>query len=195
MPHVRTRPAMALVCTLVCLSACASSTAGSLPPATATTTVAPTVTPTLAPAPTPMNVPAGWSVLDTTHFSLAYPPGWTTQTSPQQDGSLLYQLVSPEAQSPDMYVGAQAQVPSQGIDASYCVTKDGANQPTTLAGLPMAYNLTGEGQLNRTWTFANAQGTLYGMEADDVQSSSTTQALDTSIFATFRPDDADPWKC
>ena len=147
------------------------------------------------PAPTPTNVPAGWSVLDTTHFSLAYPPGWTTQASPQPDGSILYRIVSPEAQAPAMLVGAQALVPSQNIEASYCMTGIGANQPTTLAGLPMAYNLTGEGQLNRTWTFANTQSTIYGLEADDVQASSATQAQDTSIFATFRPDDADPWKC
>jgi hypothetical protein len=92
-------------------------------------------------------------------------------------------------------VYVQAQVSSQVLKASYCSTGNGDNTPTTLAGLSMAYNLSGEGLLDRTWNFANVQGTDYGLEADDLQYSSATQAEDDAIFATFRPDNGTPWQC
>ena len=180
-------PLPALACArapaaLLFLAACTPpATAGVSPaattfPAPTATPPAPTVTPTLAPAPTPTNVPAGWQVLATPHFSLAYPPGWTTQTSPQQDGSVLSMFSPPDAQPGGVQVLVQERVSSQGIETSYCTTGNGDNQPTTLAALPMAYNRSGEGLLNRIWNFANAQGTVYGLEADDLQFSSTTQA-------------------
>src|SRR5260370_19697245 len=69
MPRLPTQPALALlgVLALLCLAAC-TPTAGP-----ATVGHAPTA-PTVAPA----RVPAGWKVLTTAHFRIAYPPDWTT---------------------------------------------------------------------------------------------------------------------
>jgi hypothetical protein len=67
-----------------------------------------------------------------------------------------------------------------------------------LAGVPMVYSLSGEGLLDRIWSFANAQAADYRLEADnldDLQYSSATQAENDAIFATFRPDNATPWQC
>lgn len=189
-----TRPALALVGALLCLAACAPSARVSLAP-TATTPATPTATATLAPAPTPTNVPAGWAVLDTTRFSLAYPSDWTPQTIPQSDGSVLYNIAPPSQQDPSVRVSVQERVPSPNIGSPYCMPASSDIQHTTLVGLPMTYMLSGEGQLDRTWVFANAQRTVYVLDAGDAQSDSATQAQDDAILATFRPDNADPWQC
>jgi hypothetical protein len=194
--------AVALVGALLGLAAC-SPTAGVSVVATVTATAtrpsAPTATPTLAPAPAPTatNVPDGWAVLVTPHFSLAYPPGWTPQTTPQSQWTVLYTLVPPSAsaQTPPMTVLVQEQVPSPAIGDPYCLPASSGAQRTTLANLPMAYMLSGEGQADRLWVFANAQHTVYGLTAGDAQSSSAIQAQDDAMLAAFRPDNADPWQC
>jgi hypothetical protein len=168
------------------------------PIATVTTLPAPIASPTLAPVPTPTNLPAGWAVLVAPHFSLGYPPGWTPQTDPQPDGSVLYTITPPSALAPPVIVTVQANVSASDVEGSHCVPANGANgdpHSTTLAGLPMVYTLSGEGQLDRLWGFANAQRTVFGLSAGDAQSGSAVQAQDDTIFATFRPDDATPWGC
>jgi hypothetical protein len=193
MPRFPTQSTLALLGALLCLAACAPTATVRVPP-TPTTPPAPTATPTLAPAPTPTNVPAGWAVLDTAHFSLAYPPDWTPQTYPQQDGSVLYVITAPDKQA-GVRVSVQEHVPTSTIGGPYCVPANGDIQHTTLAGLPMAYMLSGEGLFMRTWTFANAQSTVFTLDAEDAQSSSATKAQDEAILATFRPDNVTPWSC
>jgi hypothetical protein len=70
-------------------------------------------------------------------------------------------------------------------------------QHTTLAGLPMTYYVNHHimGLPLRDWSFVTAQGTAFSLEASDEQSSSATQAQDDAILTTFRPDNADPWRC
>lgn len=189
MPRFPTRPTLALVgaLALLCLAACVPTATVSVSP-TVTATTPPTATPTLVLAPTPANVPAGWQVLATTHFSLAYPPDWTIQTL--SGGDPRYFIVSPTKQS-QVILEAQP----QGDVSPYCLSAISGAQHTTFAGLPMTYLLTGEGNGLRTWYFANAQHTLYLQDADDTQADAATQAQDEAILGTFRPDDADPWSC
>jgi hypothetical protein len=71
-------------------------------------------------------------------------------------------------------------------------------QQTTLAGLPMNYQLVAYPQgagVVRWWWFLNAQRTAYQLRASDGDASAATQAQDDAILATFRPDNATPWKC
>lgn len=194
MHRFQTWPALALVGALLCLAACAPSARVSLSP-TATTPATPTATATLPPAPTPTNVPAGWAVLVTTRFSLAYPSDWTPQTIPQSDGSVLYNIAPPSQQDPLVSVSVQEHVPTANIGDPYCMPASSDIQHTTLAGLPVTYAISGEGQLDRTWGFANAERTVYVLDVGDAQSGSATQAQDDAILATFRPDNADPWHC
>ncbi len=196
MPHSTSRPALTLLSllTLLGLAACTPTATASVSP-TATTPPAPTATATLAPAPTPTNVPAGWTVLVKPHFSLAYPPGWTPTTYPQQDGSTLYIIASPSAPGSSVRVLVYENASDSDLTVPYCLPVSSDVQHTTLAALPMAYMLSGEGLLMRTWFFANAQRTAYSLSADDAQSSTTIQAQDTAILDTFRPDNADPWHC
>lgn len=196
MPRVSTRHILALLgaLILVCLAACAPTASVSVSP-TATTPPAPTTTPTLAPAPTPTNVPSGWLVLAGEHFSLAYPPGWTPQTAPQQDGSVLYTIAPPDAQTAPVRVMVQANVPSSTISSPYCMPASSDIQRTTLAGLAMTFMLSGEGQLDRTWAFANAQRTVFVLAVGDAQSGDAARAQSDAILATFRPDDSTPWGC
>lgn len=194
MPHFRTRLPLMLVGALALLgfTACAPTTTASVAPTeTAVSTTAPTATLALAPAPTPTNVPAGWSVLDTPHFSLAYPQGWTQSVYPQQDGSTLYQITPTNPQQPALAVIVQERTSNGG---SSCASGGGFQQ-VTLAGIPMGYGISGEGQLDRSWSFVNAQGTAFALSAGDAQSGSAIQAQDDTILATFRPDNATPWKC
>ncbi len=196
MPRRPPARALALLSALLCLAACAPAATASVSP-TATVTSVPTLapTPTLAPAPTPTNVPAGWAVLDTPHFSIAYLSDWTSQTVPQQDGSVLYLVIAPNNQI-TVRVLVQDHEPALNIQGMYCPPASGEVQHITLAGLPMTYTpLSGEGQSMRSWAFVNAQATAFSLDADDAQSSSATQAQDGSILATFRPDSATPWPC
>lgn len=171
MPRFPLLPALVLVGTLLCLAACSPTARVSVIP-TATRPPAPTATPTLAPAPTPTNVPAGWAVLVTTRFSLAYPSDWAPQTIPQSDGSVLYLVVPPSSQAPSVRVSVQENVPSPNIGDPYCMPANGDIQRTTLATLPMTYALSGEGLADRTWVFANAQRTVYALDAGDAQTHS-----------------------
>lgn len=192
MPRYTTRLAFLSALALISLAGCApTATASVTPTATAATTPQPTATSTLAPAPTPTNVPAGWSVLDTPHFSIAYPQGWTPNTYPQQDGSILYSITYP--QHPPVDVLAQEHMPNGA--SSYCAPPSGF-QKVVLAGAPMSYGLVGEeGGFKRSWFFVNAQDTAFALDADDTQSAAAVQAQDNAILATFRPDSATPWPC
>jgi hypothetical protein len=197
MPRLPTRPALVLLGALLCLAACTPTATVSVGP-TATTPPYPTALPTatleVAPAPTPTNVPAGWSVLAGLHLSLAYPPEWAVRTIPPHEGLTFtdYILALP-ANSQDLFVVAQVQ-PRAADLSPYCAP--GASwQRATLAGLPMAFAVTGAGRPVRAWTFANAQHTLYTLYTDDTQADAATQAQDEAILATFRPDNATPWRC
>lgn len=192
MPRLPIRPTLALLgaLALLGLAACAPTATGSVSATrTATLPSVPTATPTPALAPTPTNVPAGWKVLQTTHFSLAYPPDLTAQSS---DGESY--TVETSAQQPRVIVTAQP----KGTVTPYCRLASPDAQQTTLAGLPMKYILDGRGPTAdpvRLWLFANAQQTYYLLEADDFKADAATKAQDEAIFATFHPDNADPWKC
>lgn len=194
MPRFSTRLAFLSALALLGLAGCAPmATASVSPTATATTPPLLTTSPTLASAPTPTNVPAGWSVMDTPHFSIAYPQGWTPDNYPQQDGSVLYTIEPPNSQQPPVDVTAQEHAPGAG--AFYCAPSNGF-QRATLAGAPMIYGLVGEeGGAKRQWDFVDAQGTGFILVADDTQSGSAIQAQDDAILATFRPDNATPWTC
>ena len=186
MLRFRTRPALALLCALLYLTACTSPAVGSVSPtATATVPPAPTATP-IPVASTPTNVPAGWKVLVTTYFSLAYPPDWTMQilSGPRY-------FISPPSQQSQLIVVATP----QGDVSPYCYSATSGARHTTLAGLPMTYLLTGEGDTLRTWLFANTQRTFYSLQAQDTQAPASLQAQDEAILATFRPDNAGPWSC
>jgi hypothetical protein len=135
-------------------------------------------------------------VLDTPHFSIAYPPNWTTQTYPQMDGSVLYTVLPPDPHEPPVDVQVQEKTPNITIKGAYCTVGGGA-QYVTLGGVPMSYGLSGEegGGVKRGWYFANAQATGFALTADDTQLGNAVQAQDDDILATFRPDNADPWQC
>jgi hypothetical protein len=128
------------------------------------------------------------------HFSLAYPSGWTPQTNPQQDGSIIY-LITPPNNQPAVSVLVQDHVPDATIRASYCGPLPSGVQRTTLAGLTMTYGITGEGQSDRAWGFINAQRTIFALDAGDAQSSRAIQAQDDAVLVTFRPDDPTPYAC
>lgn len=186
MPRFRTRPALALLCLLLCLTACAPTAIGGVSP-TATVSVPPTPMATSTPAwaPTASNIPAGWKVVVETYFSLAYPSDWTLQEASGQR----YFIYPPSEHSEVIVVATVGDV------SPYCLSATSGAQHTTFAGLPMTYLLTGEGNALRTWLFANKQRTLYSLQAEDTQASASLQAQDEAIFATFRPDNADPWRC
>lgn len=190
------RLASALLGALLCLAACAPTATVSVPP-TATTIPTPTVTPTPVLAPTPTHVPAGWKVLATRYFSLAYPPDWTLQTYQEGPGSVSYHITPPTPQAPWVIVSVEDHLPDPYNVAPYCTPTSGDIQHTTLAGLPMAYMLNYHirGMPLRDWTFVNAPGTLFTLDTNDTQSSSAIQAQDEAILGTFRPDNATPWSC
>jgi hypothetical protein len=187
---------------LLPLAACAPATAVNISP-TATTARAPTAlqtaAPTVAPAPTPTNVPPGWSVLTSQHFSLAYPPGWAVQTPETNTGAAVYFLAPPTPHNQGVMVSVYQLAPSAGSAnmAPYCLGpgQDGLGR-VRLAGLAMAYQFgTGEGASMRSWTFVNAQRTLYTLNAVDAQGTTAVRAQDDSLLATFRADNAEPWRC
>jgi hypothetical protein len=171
------------------------------PSATATTrpTLTPTPTATLVPAPTPANVPAGWTVLDTPHFSLAYPAGWSVRMPDTNTGGTIYFLAPPSPHDQGVTVMVYPGPPSVGSGgmAPFCVGPGrGGVGRVTLAGLPMAYQFgVGEGASTRVWDFVNTQGTHFTLDAEDAQGAAAVQAQDNSIVATFRPDNAIPWSC
>lgn len=186
MPRFRTRPVLALLCLILCLAACAPTPLGSVSP-TATASVPPaTATPTLTLAPTPANVPAGWKALMTAYFTLGYPSDWTVEVP-----SGLRYILAPPSKETQLIV-----VPTpQGDVSPYCPSATSGAKLTTFASLPMTYQLTGEGNTLRSWTFANTQHTVFTLDAQDTQASASLQAQDEAILATFRPDNATPWKC
>jgi uncharacterized protein YfaP (DUF2135 family) len=104
-------------------------------------------------------------------------------------------LITPPNNQPAVTVVVQDQVQDAYIRASYCGPVTSDFQHTTLAGLPMTYGISGEGQLDRTWAFVNAQRTVFAVSAGDAQSSSAIQAQNDAILATFRHDDPTPYAC
>jgi hypothetical protein len=185
MPGLRTRSALVLLGVFLCLAACAPFAAVSQSP-TATTPPARTPTPTIALAPTAASIPAGWQVLDTQYFSIAYPSDWTTE---MKFGDR-YFIWAPAKQSQVI-----VQADPQGDVSPYCEGAISGAQHTTFAGLPMTYVLTGQGNDLRTWMFANSQHTFYTLAADDSQVGAALQTEDTTILSTFRPNNTDPWAC
>jgi hypothetical protein len=186
MPRFPTRPALVLlgVLALLCLAACAPMAAVRVSP-TATTLPAPTATPTTVLAPMPTTVPAGWKVLATTHFSLAYPPDWTPE-----GGEPMSTIWAPAKHS-----AGQVLALPRGDVTHYCRPESSGARPMTCATLPMTFQLTGRGNTVRVWEFANAQQTRYQLSAGDMTAPAAVQAQDEVILATFRPDNATPWQC
>jgi hypothetical protein len=143
-------------------------------------------------APTPTNAPAGWKVLTTTHFSLAYPPDWTPDTVAVDEQ--MYVIWAPAKRSAVQVIA----FPRAGVTTyltPYCRPESEGAHPTTFANLPMTFKLTGLGNTVRVWRFANAQQTLYLLSTGDTVADAATQAQDEAILATFRPDNATPWQC
>jgi hypothetical protein len=194
MPRGSSRLSLAFLGALLCLAlaACApTATVRIVPSATATTPPAPTATPSPVLAQTPTNVPAGWKVLATTYFSLAYPPNWTVETLAVDQAYTI--LVSPNQPAVQMIVVPHADATT--YLTPYCLPQGSGSRPTTLANLPMTFTLTGMSNTVRVWRFANAQQTWYQLEAGDGAATAAVQAQDTAILATFRPDNATPWRC
>jgi hypothetical protein len=193
-PRFSTWPVLALLAALLCLAACAPTSLVSVSPsATATTR------PTLTPAPTPTNVPAGWTVLDTPHFSLAYPAGWSVQMPDTNTEGTIYFLAPPSPHAQGVGVTVYPGPPNVGSEgmAQYCgdLSQGGVGR-VTLAGLPMVYLFgAGEGAFMRRWDFVNVVGTHFTLDAEDAQGATADQSQDDTILATFRPDNAIPWSC
>src|SRR5487761_1917403 len=183
MPRVPSRSALALLGVLLCLAACA-------PTATVNARPTPTATSTPVVAPTPTNVLAGWRILATTYFSLAYPPDWTPDTGSSSTGQFV--IWAPARQDAvTVNVVLQAEVPPMELTL-YCQPQREGARPTTLANLPMSLQLTGLANSVRVWRFVNAQQTLYQLSVGDALTDAATQARHEAIFATFRPNIATP---
>ena len=193
MGRLHARPLPVLLGALLCLGACDSAKHSSSTP-TATTLPSPSAT--LAPAPTPGDVPAGWSVLAGPHFSLAYPAGWTFQTVPPNvtTNGTVFILLLPGGTDSGVRVTVNPQARDSDLGA-YCLPTGADIQRVTMAGLPMAYTVSGERPLYRSWYFANAHRTAYALQASDTDASAATQEEDAAILATFTPDDATPLRC
>ncbi len=187
MPRFLTRPALALlgVLALLCLAACTPTARPATVECHAPLRCAPTVA--------PVRIPAGWKVLTRPHFRLAYPPDWTTSPS---DPAL------EEAVHTDYIIATPAGHVRLDVSAlektdvlAYCpvATPDTLPpQPTTLAGLPMRFQLIDS---VRWWWFLNAQRTSYQLRASDYEASAAIKAQDDAILGTFRPDNVTPWQC
>lgn len=199
MRRISVWPAYALVAAALFVSACAGSTV-QVPVATPTATVPPipTATATPIPAPTPLNVPAGWTVLVGLHFSLAYPNGWTVQSYPSNNGSIIYVLepANTNNQGVEVYAFQAPQTARISDLSTYCLPQSAGVSRSMLAGLPMAYlGVTGEGNNMRSWSFVNTQRTIYALDALDAQGTAAVQAQDNVSLNTFRPDNPIPWQC
>lgn len=190
MPRFLTRPALALlgVLALLSLAACTSTARPAAVECHAPLLCAPTV----PPAP----VPAGWKVLATPHFRIAYPPDWTTFPmggAGQEDAVHTgYYIATPD---PGGHVQLSVSALANVDVSAFCpvATPDTLPpQQTTLAGLPMRYQLI---ESVRWWWFLNAQRTAYTLRASDFDAGAATQAQDDAILATFRPDNGTPWRC
>lgn len=202
MRQIPLRAALTLLVALLCLSACQAAagqaqTATPTAPTLATTPPLPTATTMPAPAPTPTNVPAGWTVMTGLHFSMAYPPNWTRQSIQSNDGALIYTFMPPHPQNEGVTVSVYVPqgTPQSANLAPYCLPPSSDVRDTTFAGLPMVYMVAGEGLFMRTWTFVNALGTMYSLDALDAQGSAAAQAQDAAMLSTFRPDSSTPWRC
>lgn len=196
MPRVPSRSALALLGALLCLAACApTATVKAHPTPTATVNAFATSTTTPSPfeAPTPTNVPAGWRVLATTYFSLAYPPDWMPQTDGPSTGQFV--IWAPSRQDAvTVNVVLHVEVPPMELTL-YCQPQREGARHTTLANLPMSLQVTGLANSVRVWRFVNAQQTLYQLSVGDALTDTATQARHEAIFATFRPNIATPWHC
>lgn len=194
MPHhqIQLRRALPIVLLGVLLGLAACSPTATVNVVATTPPSQPTRTPIPTPplAPTPTNVPAGWKVLATQHFSLAYPPDWTI-TPVADSGSTRYFLKPPPPAQSQVIVEAQP----QGEVTPYCPSAGSGAAHVTFASLPMTYWITGAGNDLRQWAFADAQHTVYVLSADDAHFDAATQAQDTAILATFRPEIVVPWHC
>jgi hypothetical protein len=125
---------------------------------------------------------------------MAYPPNWTVEGATDVPAQS-YVIWAPAKQSAvQVFVVPQAEVP-QAEMTFYCQPESSGARHTTLANLPMTFQLTGLDNSVGVWRFVNSQQTLYLLEAGGVMASPAIQAQDTAIFTTFRPDDATPWSC
>ena len=172
---------------VVIMSGCgtgAEQTASST--ATSTVVHVPTATPVPVP-PTPTNVPAGWQVYFGTHFTIAYPANWTMMPSPHQQGLQGGGVTLSNQDNTGLVSVVESYGYSQSELQALCQL-DGT--PKILAGIQMKY-VVGEG-VHRNWSFVNSNGIEYSLDALDATQPQDVQAVDDSILATFRPDDATP---
>jgi hypothetical protein len=176
---------------LLCLAACTPAARGPAATATPTSHVM------------PAHVPSGWQVLATPHFGLAYPPDWTLAVD-TLTGTAQYYIKSPDHQVRLDVSASPSLDPPNVAYAQLChptptpVETPNTQQfhPTTLAGLPMQYQLVPYAYgMMRSWEFWNAQYTIFYLSAYDGDASAAIQAQNEAILATFRPDDVTPLQC
>ncbi|HEX8730568.1 MAG TPA: hypothetical protein VF725_00800 [Ktedonobacterales bacterium] len=195
MPRVPARPALTLLGALLCLAACApaatihASATATATPAPAFATVTPTPPPVLVPP--PATIPAGWAVLATPLFSLAYPPDWTVETQMENQD---YVIMSP-SNGPNVLVTSVANADIATYGTLYCQPASGGARPTTFAHLPMTFRRVGLAGAVREWVFVSARKTVYNLTSGDAMATAAIQSQDAAILSTFRPDDSTPWNC
>lgn len=177
-----------VLCSLILglAAGCGMTTTDSPAATQPTATTAPTSIPTPGP-PTPTNVPAGWQVYSGTHFTIAYPSGWTTTVSPAQTGLMGGGIVLTDPATSGQVTVSETWGYSQSQLQAMCQLQGAA---VTLAGLSMKYSV-GEG-VHRNWLFIDSHGTAYTLDAMDANQSQSVQQQHDNILATFRPDDASP---
>jgi hypothetical protein len=107
---------------------------------------------------------------------------------------MLYVLLLPDGETSGLQVTVFPQARGSDLGA-YCLPASEDVQRVTLAGLQMAYTLSGEVLLYRSWYFADSEDTAYTLQAGDVGAEAATQARDEAILNTFTPDDALPLAC
>jgi len=174
------------------LSSCDTGVPTGRATGTGTASAAPTWTPAPSPsatsippglASTPTDVPDGWQVYATAHFSIAYPADWIVQVSPNSDGGTNYEFEG--SNGAGRVQVAEADHVDAAIVSSVCTSND---EKVTFAGLPMFYSAENYGR-TQLWEFATSNATYYLLQTTDASNDPGIQASDKSILATFRPDD------
>ncbi len=201
----RSFAALCLLATLW-LSSCALPGAGT----TGSTQVTPPTPPATA-TPVlwlgaPHELPTGWKIYHTTHFSLALPTDWWVRKVVLPDSTpahphITYGLYSPQ----DWLHGAVEEwdglAPAQISDKFCAPTADYTVR--TVAGLSMRFS-TGLGAMDtgsyspfeRDWTFISDHGTVYELWVDDGPNSDADHhiELNHAVVDTFAPQYS-AWGC
>jgi hypothetical protein len=187
--------AVALLALLAAGCSSGADTPGQIHAPTATMTMPPVSTPSPTQSPTPVPRPIGWQVYHGAHFTLAYPPAWTVEATPQGDSTPSSPNVVYSFVSPDRTAAVQVQE-LDGLDdatVQHICAGQSRNALVTFAGLPMRYDATVAAGRVRDWAFVTDRGTAYTLAADDyfgtATSSNAIKAQNEAMLATFRPDE------